>query len=631
MADGTIDIEVKVDAAGAHREMDGLEAKAKKTEREMEGVGDDGFSGLEKSAIGAKGALQLLAGAAAAVGLKELMGEAVGASDALTKFDKTMSAADFGGDEIMSAKSAMKEYADQTVYDTQTMMNTTAQLAANGIEDYVGLTQAAGNMNAAFGGSEETMRSVAMVMTQTAGAGNLTTENWNQLTDAIPGASGKLQEALLQAGAYTGNFRKAMEDGEITADEFNAAVMQIGGTPVAVEAAKSVDTFEGAMGNAAAGVTSSIQEIVDKYKPFLTDFITGLGETAKGAVEDFGGAVSWLADNFDRVGPVIMAAVGALGAYKLAMLISGVIQTVTGAVNAFKTAQEASTIAQAALNAVLNANPFMVVVTLLGLLVGAFVTAWTTNEEFRNLVIATWDEIKRTASDVWGRIVTFFTVDIPGAIDRAVQWFQQLPGRVQQALSDMIARLARWVQDTARNAADAGSRFMRGVSDGFNSAVEFVRGIPGRILGALGNLGGLLVESGKSMLRGLADGIRQGVSGAIDAVKKGLSDIRSFFPFSPAKRGPFSGRGWVKYSGISMAETLGDSFYGAIGRARAKVEAGLGTIHAAIDLPRLTAGSVPGGARDVHQTIVFQSPVRTPDEMAREARMFDRYGLGADY
>lgn len=631
MADGTIDIEVKVDAAGAHREMDGLEAKAKKTEREMEGVGDDGFSGLEKSAIGAKGALQLLAGAAAAVGLKELMGEAVSASDALTKFDKTMSAADFGGDEIMSAKSAMKEYADQTVYDTQTMMNTTAQLAANGIEDYVGLTQAAGNMNAAFGGSEETMRSVAMVMTQTAGAGKLTTENWNQLTDAIPGASGKLQEALLQAGAYTGNFRQAMEDGEITADEFNAAVMQIGTTPVAVEAAKSVDTFEGAMGNAAAGVTSSIQEIVDKYKPFLTDFITGLGETAKGAVEDFGGAVSWLADNFDRVGPVIMAAVGALGAYKLAMLITGVIQTVTGAVNAFKTAQEASTIAQAAFNAVLNANPFMVVVTLLGLLVGAFVTAWTTNEEFRNLVIATWDAIKQAAADVWGRIVTFFTVDIPSAINAAVLWFQQLPERIKWALSQAIAKIAWWVSGVKQGAIDAGRNFLQGVSDGFNSAVEFVKGIPGRILGALGNLGNLLVESGKSMLRGLADGISQGVSGAIDAVKKGLSDIRSFFPFSPAKRGPFSGRGWVKYSGISMAETLGDSFYGAIGRARAKVEAGLGTIHAAIDLPRLTAGSVPGGARDVHQTIVFQSPVRTPDEMAREARMFDRYGLGADY
>ena len=631
MADGTIDIEVKVDAAGAHREMDGLEAKAKKTEREMEGVGDDGFSGLEKSAIGAKGALQLLAGAAAAVGLKELMGEAVGASDALTKFDNTMSAADFGGDEIMSAKSAMKQYADQTVYDTQTMMNTTAQLAANGIEDYVGLTQAAGNMNAAFGGSAESMQSVAMVMTQTAGAGKLTTENWNQLTDAIPGASGKLQEALLQAGAYTGNFRKAMEEGEITAEEFNTAVMQIGNTPVAVEAATSMDTFEGAMGNAAAGVTSSIQEIIDKYKPFLTDFITGFGETAKGAVEVFGGAVSWLVDNFDRVGPVIMAAVGALGAYKLAMLISGVIQTVTGAVNAFKTAQEGSTIAQAALNAVLNANPFMVVVTLLGMLVGAFVTAWTTSEEFRNLVIATWDAIKQSAADVWGRIVTLFTVDIPGAIDKAVQWFQQLPGRVQQGLSDMIARLGKWVQDTARNAGDAGSRFLQGVVDGFNSAVEYVKGIPGRILDALGNLGNLLVESGKSMLRGLADGIRQGVSGAIDAVKKGLSDIRSFFPFSPAKRGPFSGRGWVKYSGISMAETLGDSFYGAIGRARAKVEAGLGTIHAAIDLPRLTAGSVPGGARDVQQTIVFQAPVRTPDEMAREARMLDRYGLGAAY
>ncbi len=28
-----------------------------------------------------------------------------------------------------------------------------------------------------------------MVMTQTAGAGKLTTENWNQLADAIPGRS----------------------------------------------------------------------------------------------------------------------------------------------------------------------------------------------------------------------------------------------------------------------------------------------------------------------------------------------------------------------------------------------------------------------------------------------------------
>ena len=70
-------------------------------------------------------------------------------------------------------------------------------------------------------------------MTQTAGAGKLTTENWNQLSDAIPGASGKLQEAMKKNGAYTGNFREAMEKGEITAEEFNQAILDLGMEDVA--------------------------------------------------------------------------------------------------------------------------------------------------------------------------------------------------------------------------------------------------------------------------------------------------------------------------------------------------------------------------------------------------------------
>ena len=32
---------------------------------------------------------------------------------------------------------------------------------------------------------------------------------------------------MLNAGAYTGNFREAMEKGEITADEFNKAIMDL--------------------------------------------------------------------------------------------------------------------------------------------------------------------------------------------------------------------------------------------------------------------------------------------------------------------------------------------------------------------------------------------------------------------
>ncbi len=161
------------------------------------------------------------------------------ASAAAQKFAGTLG---FGGVDtstIDALTASTQEYADNTVYDLGDIRNTTAQLAANGVDDYAQLAEAAGNLNAVAGGNAETFKSVGMVMTQTAGAGKLTTENWNQLADAIPGASGKLQEAMKANGAYTGNFRDAMEKGEISAEEFNQAIMQLGMTDVAKEAATS--------------------------------------------------------------------------------------------------------------------------------------------------------------------------------------------------------------------------------------------------------------------------------------------------------------------------------------------------------------------------------------------------------
>ena len=51
--------------------------------------------------------------------------------------------------------------------------------------------------------------------------------------------------------------------------------------------------------------------------------------------------------------------------------------------------------------------------------------------------------------------------------------------------------------------------------------------------------------------------------GAVDsvagAVSGALSDIRGLFPFSPAKWGPFSGRGYTSYSGKALMGDFGKS------------------------------------------------------------------------
>lgn len=247
-------------------------------------------------------------------GLKDAVVEGANASDAMDKFRSTMQLGGFGEDEIKKTSDQVMEYANKTVYGLDDIANTTAQLAANGIKDYMGLTEAAGNLNAQAGGNAETFKSVAMMLTQTAGAGKLTTENWNQLADAIPGASGVLQKAMKDAGAYTGDFRDAMANGEITAEEFSDALMKLGQTDGAKKAAESTKTFEGAIGNLQAAVVDGMKNVIDAFgKDRITGPINGLGNI----VQDTFGKITRTIENnkkiIDALGGVFSGVFGAIG------------------------------------------------------------------------------------------------------------------------------------------------------------------------------------------------------------------------------------------------------------------------------------------------------------------------------
>lgn len=246
--------------------------------------------------------------------LKDIATEGASASDAMDKFRSTMQLGGFGEDEIKKTSDEVMEYANKTVYDLDDISNTTAQLAANGIKNYMGLTEAAGNLNAQAGGNAETFKSVAMMLTQTAGAGKLTTENWNQLADAIPGASGVLQKAMKDAGAYTGNFRDAMADGQITADEFADAITKLGQTDGAKKAAESTKTFEGAIGNLQAAVVDGMKNIIDAFgKDKFTGPINGLGNIVQDTFSKITKTIENNKKVIDALGGVFSGVFGAIG------------------------------------------------------------------------------------------------------------------------------------------------------------------------------------------------------------------------------------------------------------------------------------------------------------------------------
>lgn len=282
---------LKAKARESANEMQSLTEKAERTNSVLgsfrEKLSFGAVAGMAQNAI--QGVISSLTG---------MIGEVTNTSDAIQKFQSTMGFAGKTKEETEEATKIFKKYADDTVYELEDITNTGAQLAANGIENYKELAISAGNLNAVAGGNADTFKSVAMVLTQTAGAGKLTTENWNQMADAIPGASGKLQEALKNAGAYTGDFRDAMSKGEISAEEFLKAIQELGSSDAAEKAARSTQTFEGSIGNLEATITTGMTNIIDAFgKENITGAITKFGDIAGKAFEKVADGVSWMNDN----------------------------------------------------------------------------------------------------------------------------------------------------------------------------------------------------------------------------------------------------------------------------------------------------------------------------------------------
>ncbi|WP_368089546.1 tape measure protein [Bifidobacterium breve] len=538
-------------------------------------AGDAAGGGFSKG-FGAK--LGIVSGIASSVATKVigvfsgLSGQILDASDSTQKFAQTLDFAGVGADQIKKLTVSTQEYANKTVYGIDDIRNTTAQLAANGVPNYAKLAEAAGNLNAVAGGNADTFKSVAMMLTQTAGAGKLTAENWNQLADAIPGASGKLQEAMLKNGAYTGNFRDAMAKGEITSQEFNDALMQLGMNDGAIKAAESTQTFEGAFGNLEATIVDGAANIVNTVKPYITGAVTALGDgigkamqwvndftgalvktegvqTFANGVKSIAGAVGSIVGPFAGViGSLLGFTGGADSAKDSAQRLSDVLDFVGGILQSVGTfVQQNADWMQALAIAVMAGygafQLFSIIQTVVGFIkafsvaeTAATAAQWLLNAAMSAnpimiLVVAIaalvaglvwfftqteagrqlWAEFTGFLQSKWQYITDFFQT----TWQNITQWFSDAAANIQNGWNALTAfigsipgRIQVFFAGIGQWFANKFNEVRNGIANGFNSAVSFVASIPGRILNALGNLGGLLWNAGASIMRGFLNGLK---------------------------------------------------------------------------------------------------------------------------
>ncbi|HAQ1933408.1 TPA: tape measure protein [Enterococcus faecium] len=471
------------------KEIEDFGDKSTRSARKLDGLKDKLSSLKSAFSFGAVAGLAHNAISSVVSGVQGLVGEAVNASDSLMKFSKTMEFANFGKSQIESSKKEMKDYADKTVYGLEEILNTTAQLASNGIPNYTELTKAAGNLNAVAGGSSDTFKSVAMMLTQTAGAGKLTTENWNQLADAIPGASGLLQDAMLKNGAYTGNFLDAMAQGQITSDEFNQAIVQLGMNDGAVKAATSTDTLSGSWEQMKSTVINGLQSIIEKIGvENITGFINRVTKGIENSIPKITQFIGWLRD----IGTWIVENREPL------TWIVGIIGGITLAVKALNVASMLLAITGGTL-----AAPFVAIGVALGALAGALVIAYTKSETFRNIVNAAFTAVKNVVMSVINNLVEYYKM-----LWSVLQWLWEKIKEWASWIGNKFIEMKNSVVNTVQNLWNGVKNFFsNGVGDTWNKVVGWVKNIFNKATELKNNVSDVI----GNLWNGIKDTFRRGI------------------------------------------------------------------------------------------------------------------------
>lgn len=572
-----------------------------------------GFASNFKSAVGALGGL------IAAAGVSELVSTAAEVESQMSRLNASAQANSVGAESMQATYSGLVG----VLGDTDRAVETSGNLFALCGDNQAQLESLTTSLTGAFSqfGDGLPIESLAEAANETARTGTVV----GGMADAlnwVNASTSQWSAALSGNSAAQAAFNAAVESGATKEDAFNAALaacsdegerqqlvvdtlnalygeagqqyQQNNADLIAYNQSQaSLQSAMVALGSAlmpvattlanmAAEVGTALAPAVSTLAGYITTGLNASMVVLRPLVDAVVAGLGFLSQNMNSLLPVITALVAAFTAYKIAMGISALIQMVSTALNGMSVAQAAATLAQNLLNAAMNANPIVLVVTLIAGLVAALVTLWNTNDEFRAAVTEAWNAILAAGSAVFGAISDFFTVTVPGAIQTAQERFANLPGNIQSALSDALAKVSAWAGNLRDQAVKAGTNFVNGIRNKFDEAVAFVRGIPGKIKSALGNLGSLLLSSGRSMIDGLISGIKAGFDKAVGAVQEGLSWLRGFFPFSPAKYGPFSGHGYTTYSGKALMEDWGlgiESETGAVvdyaAEAAAKVRAAL--------------------------------------------------------
>ena len=162
------------------------------------------------------------------------------------------------------------------------------------------------------------------------------------------------------------------------------------------------------------------------------------------------------------------------------------------------------------------------------------------------LITGDFDGARKTIENIFNRLGQFLSNTWNSILDGVKGWLGGILDRMGNFAPQMLG-VSRETWESMKNI----------IKSNIDGAINVIRNFPQNVMNILRNFN--LFDSGRALINSFVNGIKSAFEGAKNAVKNGLSNIRRMFPFSPAKEGPFSGRGYTTYSGQALMRDFGNA------------------------------------------------------------------------
>lgn len=337
------------------------------------------------------------------------------------------------------------------------------------------------------------------------------------------------------------------------------AAMQAALAPIIAQVSSALlpalSVLGAALGNLAAAVLPVISAAIQAMAPVIATAIGAVVSLASTISTGLAPVINSIASLIQAVLPVIQQLFTQWGAS---------IQAVVSA--AFTFVESVVTSAMNVINAVIG--------TVLALIKGDWEGVWN---GVLNILQAVWDGMIATVQSCIQLVSS--------TIDSALSFIKGVWNSAWSALGSFL--------DSAWDG------FVSAVTGGNEQVMSILGGLPGKIIGLFADAGSWLIDSGRALLQGFADGVMGAVGWVGDQISGALGTIRGLFPFSPAKEGPFSGRGYTTYSGKALMRDWAKGMASEESVVRKTVKSALGgasaMLSAGVSVTGAPAAAAAGG------------------------------------